>query len=100
MLRSKFLSLLALAAIGGAGALYGFSNSTPTAKSAGCACCVAELCSCGPCVCSCDGPCTESCDDCADCCQDCAGCTAAATAAAAKPAVSCETGCCSKTTAK
>lgn len=97
MLRSKFLSLLGLAAIGGAGALYGFSSSNTTAKAAGCSCCVAELCTCGPCVCSCEGSCPAGCEDCADCCKDCAGCTAAAaTTAAVKPAATCESGCCSK----
>lgn len=96
MLRSKFLALLGILAVSGAGALYGFSSSKTTANAAGCGCCVTELCTCGPCVCSCEGPCAESCDDCADCCKDCAGCTAAATAVAVKPAASCESGCCSK----
>lgn len=101
MLRSKFLALLGLLAISGAGVLYGFSSSIPTAKAAGCACCVAELCTCGPCVCSCEGPCAPGCVDCADCCKDCAGCTAATTAATVKsdavqPAATCGSGCCSK----
>jgi hypothetical protein len=96
MLRSKFLSLLGLLAVGGAGALYGFSSSKPAAKAAGCGCCVTELCSCEPCVCSCEGPCPAGCENCADCCKDCAGCTAAAVTAAANPAATCESGCCSK----
>jgi len=96
MLRSKFLGLLCLLAIGGAGALYGFTNSKATAEGGACGCCVADLCSCAPCVCSCEGPCPANCEDCADCCEDCAGCTAAAVTAAAKPAAACESGCCTE----
>ncbi len=101
MLRSKFLALMGLLAVGGAGALYGFTGgSKPAAKTAACGCCVADLCTCEPCVCSCEGPCAEDCDKCADCCATCPGCASAAAAVAATPAATCESGCCAKTAAK
>jgi hypothetical protein len=104
MLRSKFLSLLGLLAVGGAGALYGFTGtSKPAAKAATCGCCVADLCTCAPCVCSCEGPCGEACDKCAECCATCPGCAsttaAALTSEAATPAA-CASGCCAQNVAK
>lgn len=99
MLRSKFLSLLGLVAIGGAGVLYGFTGNNPAAKAASCGCCVAELCACEPCVCSCEGPCAPGCEDCAECCATCPGCTAGTAAlkpAAVESAATCGSGCCSK----
>lgn len=103
MLRSKFLSLLGLLAIGGAGAMYGFAGTKPVSKAASCPCCVAAGCTGEGCNCPCDGNCGDSCQSCADCCGACPGCatsTAAVKTEAVKPAAACGTSCCSKTAAK
>lgn len=99
MLRSKFLALLGLLAVGGVGALYGFTNGKPTAKAASCPCCVASGCTGIGCDCPCDGVCGDNCKSCADCCGACPGCADATAAAAVKPAATCGS-CCTKTAAK
>ncbi len=95
MLRSKFLGLLGLVAIGGAGVLYGFTgNNSVVNKAASCPCCVAAGCTGEGCNCPCDGVCDDECQSCADCCGACPGC--ATTTAAMKPAAACGSSCCAK----